>query len=96
MEDKECSIGQKTTLFAENKEGEISMVTVYSKEHLKKYKVVEKRYVENKVKDAKKTRDKEARELRKNGFKVETNRYNVFGDYVYTIDAKKLRKKAKK
>ena len=67
------------------------MVTAYSKEHLEKYDVVEERYADNKIPDAKQIRDKKARELRKEGYDVETERYSVFGDYVYTIDAKKLK-----
>ena len=66
-------------------------MNVYSKEFLDKYKIVDKTYAENKIENAKQIRDKEARELRKQGYIVETERFNVFGDYVYTLFAKKTK-----
>lgn len=67
------------------------MVNVYSKEFLKKYHIVDEKYADNKIPNAKQLRDKKARELRKVGYEVTTEKFNVFGDTVYTLFAKKLK-----
>lgn len=47
------------------------MTTVYSKEYLDQYDVLEERFFESRDPDAKQKRDRRARELRKQGWTVQ-------------------------
>jgi hypothetical protein len=66
------------------------MTTVYPKEYLDEYEVIDKSYSESKNPDAKKERDFCARELRKQGWEVTCKKFS-FQDFgfgsAYTLHA---------
>jgi len=68
------------------------MTNVYSKEFLEKYDIIDEKYADNKNPNAKQIRDKRARQFRKLGYTVETEKFNVFGDTVFTLFAKRDKK----
>lgn len=72
------------------------MVTCYPKEYLEKYEVLEEGWSDSKYPDAKKIRDRRARELRKQGWEVKCVTYD-FTDLArsmrYCLDARRLRNK---
>lgn len=71
-----------------------TMVEVYPKEYVEKYELISKQWDDSTFPNAKQLRDTEARQLRKEGWEVETKKLN-FVDlarcYVYTLKARKLR-----
>jgi hypothetical protein len=70
------------------------MANCYPKEYLERYEVINEKYYTKKDLDAKRNRDKRARELRKQGFKVTCEKWS-FPDFgtgdMYTLEAERER-----
>lgn len=65
------------------------MTTVYSKEYLDQYDVLEERFFESRDPDAKKKRDRRARELRKQGWTVQIESVDDGYIAVYSLYAER-------
>jgi hypothetical protein len=74
-------------------------MSCYSKEYLEQYDVVEKSWREDHYDNAKKLRDREARRLRKNGWKVETQKLyfaDLDGIITYYLFAEREKNKCRR
>jgi hypothetical protein len=69
------------------------MVNAYPKEYLDKYEIIDEMWTDDKEPDAKKIRDRRARELRKHGWTVQVETVNSPWDSsrIYRVFAEKKR-----
>jgi hypothetical protein len=66
-------------------------MNVYGKEFIEKYEIIEEKYRDDVDPDAKRSRDRRSRELRKAGYIVESKKWDMPTCTIYTIYAKKER-----
>lgn len=66
-------------------------MNVYPASFLERYKIIDENYFSDREPNAKTIRDKQARELRKEGWTVKTETVNIEGIKCYSIFAKKER-----